>query len=48
MYVLNFLHSANLLSLWVTSSASRSSESKKTREVENSIENIDAEGISDM
>lgn len=47
MYVLNCLHSANL-SLWVTSSASRSSESKKTREVENAIENVDAEGISDM
>lgn len=48
MCMLNFLHSVNLFSLWVTSSASRSSKSKNTGEVENSIENVHEEGVSVM
>lgn len=46
--MLNFLHSVNLFSLWVTSSVSRSSKSKNTGEVENSIENVHEEGVSVM
>lgn len=45
MCMLNFLHSVNLFSLWVTS---RSSKSKNTGEVENSIENVHEEGVSVM
>lgn len=48
MCVLNFLLSVNLFSLWVTSSVSRSSKSKKTGGIEISIENVHEEGISVM